>query len=197
MSGRTYKNADAARDLGVNQATVKRWRARGWIVDRPDGSLDAGATRSRVDANRDPTLGGRPDRGVGVVASVQPAVPDAPRSPPRPPPRYPEGGYDSTSDATKLVRARALKETLQGKALRLSLEEREGRLIDRFEAERVYVECITEARARLEALPVRLGARLAGLDPNAIQVVLRDEIQASLRTVSRLPDIGTGEGGAS
>jgi len=108
-----------------------------------------------------------------------------------------DSGYGSGSDATRLLQARALKETLAGKALRLAIDEREGRLIDRKEAERVYVESITEARTRMEAMPGRLASRLVGLDACAIRDILRDEIETALRTVSRLPEVGCGEGGVS
>lgn len=190
--GRTYTNSDAARALGVDERTVKRWRTRGWLVNRPNGTLDIDASRSRVNAHRDPTLGGHPNRGVGGAASVQPVVQGPPRSASRPPPRYTDSGYSSGSDASRLLQARALRETLAGKSLRLTLEEREGRLIDRAEAERVFVESITEARTRLEAIPGRVALRLVGLDARAIRDMLRSEIETALRTVARVPDIGDG-----
>ena len=93
--GRTYTNAEAARILGVDQATVKRWRTRGWLAHHPDGSLDEAATAALVQAHRDPTLGGRRDRGIGGAAPVQPAAGGPPPSPPRIPPRSFDGGLDT------------------------------------------------------------------------------------------------------
>lgn len=193
--GRKYTDRDAAEALGVSERTIRTWRTRGWLVDRADGSLDAAATATRVQAHRDPTLGGKPDRVFGGVASVQAVSQPRPAASLRSPIRAQDAVFGTSSDATRLLQARALKETLAGKALRLAIDEREGRLIDRQEAERVYVESITEARARMEAIPGRVASRLVGLDARAIRDILRNEIETALRTVARVPDIG--EGGAS
>lgn len=169
--GRTYTNLDAARVLGVDPATVKRWRARGWLVNRPDGQLDLSATRARVHAERDPTLGGRADRGAGGAAPV-------------------------TGDGARLLKARAMRETLSAKLLQIEIDKREGRLIEREIAERVFLDVITEARTRLDAIPSRVASRLVNVpDARTIQDVLRDELEAALRCVAQVPDIGTDNGG--
>ena len=171
--GRSYTNVQAAGMLGIDPATVKRWRARGWLVNRPDGHLDVAATRARVNADRDPTLGGRADRGAGGAAPV-------------------------SGDGARLLKARAMRETLAAKLLQIEIDKEEGRLIDREVAERVFLDVITEARTRMEAIPARVASRLVSLsDARAIQDILRDEIETALRSVARLPDIRDGEEGGA
>ncbi len=175
--GRTYTNEEAARVFGVDVATIKRWRSRGWIVNRPDGSLDLQATAARVNGGRDPTRGGPPNRGFAGAAPV----------------RSNDGLDAAVSDAAKLLKARIARETLTAKALRLDIEAREGRLVDREAAERVYVSAITDLRTQVEAIPERVAARLVGLDARAIRQVLRDEIEMALRTASEVPFVPTEE----
>ncbi len=171
--GRSYTNADAARVLGVDPATVKRWRTRGWLVNRPDGSLDVAGTRQRVNQQRDPTLGGRADRGAGGAAPV-------------------------SGDGARLLKARAMRETLSAKLLQIEIDKQEGRLVEREVAERVVLDVITEARTRMEALPARIASRLVNCpDARTIQEILRDEIETALRSISELPDIGAQDGGAA
>jgi len=178
MSGRSrihpsYTDDEAARVLGVSPRTVRHYRSRGFIVDRADGTLDRAATLARARAGKDPTLGGRPDRLVG--------------------------GGDAGGDGARLLKARAMRETVAAKLLRLDLDVREGRLIDVELAEQVWFETITRARTELEAIPDRVAARLVGVtDARAIRDILRTEIEAALKLVSQVPEVGPGDdGGAS
>lgn len=178
--GRTYTNAQAAEILGVDLATVKRWRARGFIVNRPDGSLDRAATAARANGGRDPTRGGKPDRLFAGAAPV----------------RSYEGLDTVVGDNAKLLKARIARETLTAKALRLDIEAREGRLVDREAAERVYVSAITDIKTRIEAIPERVVARLVGLDARAMREILRTEIEEALASASTVPYVGPEDGGA-
>lgn len=189
--GRTYTNREAAAALGVSERTVKNWRRRGWIVNGQDGSLNVEATTALVNAGRDPTLGGQADRVAGGAKPVRTATPERPVQRTASPSA---GSVGIDSDSAKLLRARALKETLAGKALRLSIEEREGKLIDRFEAEHLFVEVITEARSRLEAIPAHVASRLVGLDAREIQSILHDEVESALSGISRIPRSQSGRG---
>jgi len=172
--GRSYTNAEAAKVLGVDQATVKRWRTRGFLVNRPDGTLDRAATAAKANAGRDPTLGGKPDRGFAGAAPV----------------RSYDGLDTAVGDSAKLLRVRIARETLTVKALRLDIEAREGRLIDREAAERIYVSAVTDIKTRVEAIPERVVARLVGLDARAMRDILRDEIETALRAVAAVPYVG-------
>ena len=172
--GRSYTNAEAAKVLGVDPATVKRWRTRGFLVNRPDGTLDRAATAAKANSGRDPTLGGKPDRGFAGAAPV----------------RSYDGLDTGVGDSAKLLRVRIARETLTVKALRLDIEAREGRLIDREAAERIYVSAVTDIKTRVEAIPERVVARLVGLDARAMRDILRDEIETALRAVAEVPYVG-------
>jgi len=178
MSGRArvgsrYTTADAADLLGVTERTVKRWRARGWLVNHPDGTLDREATARRVNASRDPTLGGRADRLFGGAAPVRP-----------------DGEPDPAGrDNAKLLKARIIRETLTAKALRMEIDLREGRLVDLRDCQKTFVSAITEIRTRVEAIPYRVAARIVGMDESAIREALREEFQAALRDADTVPCI--------
>ena len=180
--GRSYTNAEAAGLLGVSDRTVKNWRTRGFLVNRPDGSLDRAATAARANANRDPTLGGKPDRGFAGAAPV----------------RSYDGLDTAVGDSARLLKVRIARETLTVKALRLDIEAREGRLIDRDAAERIYVSAVTDIKTRVEAIPERVVARLVGLDARAMRDILRNEIEMALQAVSEVPYVGAdSDGGAA
>jgi hypothetical protein len=178
--GRKYSNPAAAKVFGVSVATIKVWRTKGWLVTTADGALDRLATIARVSAARDPTLGGKPDRLVGGATPIST-----------------QATADRAADSAKLLRARTLRETLGAKALRIAIEKEEGTLIVRAEAERIYVEAITDIKNRIEALPIRVAAALVGLDARAIQNALREEVELALRNVSEVPYVGPrNDGGA-
>jgi len=170
--GRKYSNPAAAKVFGVSVATIKVWRTKGWLVTTADGALDRLATIARVSAARDPTVGGATPISTQATA-------------------------DRAADSAKLLRARTLRETLGAKALRIAIEKEEGTLIVRAEAERIYVEAITDIKNRIEALPIRVAASLVGLDARAIQNALREEVELALRNVSEVPYVGPrNDGGA-
>lgn len=170
MSGRAkdrrgYRDMDAAGALGVDERTVRRWRNKGWVVNGSDGHLDVRATLARVAADRDPTLGGKNDRLAG-------------------------GAAPASGDGARLLKARAMRETLQAKLLQMAVEREEGRTIDREVAQRIWVEVITEAKTRIEAIPDRVAARLVNQpDARVIRGILRDEIEAALAIVGSVPEV--------
>jgi len=156
---------DAAGALGVDERTVRRWRNKGWVVNQPDGHLDVRATLARVAADRDPTLGGPPDRLAG-------------------------GAAPASGDGARLLKARAMRETLQAKLLQMAVEREEGRMIDRATAERVYYDIFHAAKTQLEAMPDRIAPSLVGqTDVRMIRGVLRDEVEATLAAIVKAPAV--------
>lgn len=170
MSGRAkdrrgYRDTDAAGALGVDERTVRRWRNKGWVVNGPDGHLDVRATLARVAADRDPTLGGKPDRLAG-------------------------GAAPASGDGARLLKARAMRETLQAKLLQMAVEREEGRIVDYEAAKRIWVEVITEARTRIEAIPDRVAPRLVNIpDARTIRDILRQEHTMALQGVREIPEV--------
>lgn len=54
---------EAAAKFGVTPRMIAKWKRSGWVVTLDDGSIDADATAEKVDANRNPFVGGAADRG--------------------------------------------------------------------------------------------------------------------------------------
>mgnify|MGYP001411272298 CR=1 FL=1 len=191
--GRAYTNSDAASALGIDQATVKRWRSRGWIVNRLDGSLDVSGTRTRASAGRDPTHGGRSDRTFGGVVEPRQPAPEPPRPRPESAYRQPaqhthftaDSGLDmAVGDSARLLKARAISATADAKLKQLRIQERIGELIPRAAVTQAYADTLAAARSQLESLPTRLAHRLVGLDAVAIRGVLQTEIEVVLKELA-------------
>jgi len=193
QDGRAYTNIDAAHALGIDQATVKRWRSRGWVVNRADGSLDVSATRARANSGRDPTHGGRQDRAFGgASASRQPAPePQRPRPEPayRPPAQHTHFSADSgmdmaVGDSARLLKARAISATADAKLKQLRIQERLRELVPRAAVTQAFADTLAAARSQLEAMPTRLSHRLVGLEATEIRNLLQTEIDAVLRELA-------------
>lgn len=187
--GRTFSDAWAAQMLGVNERTVRRWRAQGFLVSRADGSLDQAATVARVNGGRDPLRGGKPDRVFAGAAPLPETPAAAPRRPAPPVDRgFEERGDTSlgsvSGDAGKLLRARVLSEAVKAKLGQLRLRERTGELIPKAQAVQVYADTLAAARATLEAMPLRLANRLVGQDASAIRAALQAEVEAILKEMA-------------
>ena len=67
-----------------------------------------------------------------------------------------------------------------------------GDLIRVSDAEALYLDVVSRARAAIEAIPVRLMHRLVGLDAQAIRRVLTDEIAQALGGLDTPPPTSTG-----
>lgn len=184
--GRSFSDASAAQLLGVNERTVRRWRAQGLLACRSDGSLDQAATVARVNGGRDPLRGGKPDR---VFAGATPLTPPAPAHRAAPPV---DTGYAERSvglegapgDAGKLLRARVLSEAVKAKLGQLRLRERTGELIPKAQAVQLFSDTLATARATLEGMPLRLSHRLVGLDAVGIRAALQAEVEAILKEMA-------------
>ncbi len=187
--GRTFSDASAAALLGVNERTVRRWRAQGLLACRSDGSLDQAATVARVNGGRDPLRGGKPDR---VFAGAAP-LPEPPATTSRRPAPAVDRAFDdrgdaglggAPGDAGKLLRARVLSEAVKAKLGQLRLRERTGELIPKAQAVQVYADTLAAARATLEGMPLRLSHRLVGLDAVGIRAALQAEVETILKEMA-------------
>ena len=187
--GSRYSIAEGAAALGVSERTFDRMRARGQVVNLPDGSLDVAATIARRNATTDPLRGGRPDR---VFAGAAP-LPEPPAVPQRRPVPAVERALDdrgdvgltgAPGDAGKLLRARVLSEAVKAKLGQLRLRERTGELIPKAQAVQVYADTLAAARATLEGMPLRLAHRLVGLDAVGIRAALQAEVETILKEMA-------------
>lgn len=188
--------AEAARHFSVDPTTIRDWERRGWLVRHEDRSIDLDATAASVDAHRDPTMGGRRDRGLGAKAPRYSTQPQ-PKTP-----GLPDRGAENEEPPDDLVvppgmdptKARTRKEYWQSIKAEMEARQLAGKLVPLAEARRTYVETITRAKTDLEALPVRAAPKLVGLtDEKAVRDVLRAEVAKLLRGLSDEPPVVASE----
>ena len=172
---RSYTNASAAKALGVGMATVKRWRSKGWIVNREDGSLDHEATIARAEGARDPTHGGRADRVAGGSTAGNPPPNGRFHEPP---------SLAGINDSSRLLNARAISATADARLKQLRIQKQTGDLIPRAMTTSIFVDALATVRTTLEAMPTRLSHRLVGLDALAIRSVLLAEVDSILKEMA-------------
>lgn len=164
---------EAARQLGVTRQALYAWGARGWLVRYPDRSVDLEATRARVDAHRDPMVGGKHDRDIG---------PAAPYS-------DPEAGDDEPIDDEDYKAARTRRERAAADKAEIEAARMRGELVSIAAATAAYTSEIVRAKAELESLPVRVAPKVVGLaDERAIRDILRTEIERLLQGLSNVPN---------
>ncbi len=162
---------EAATRLGMTRQALAEWEKKGCVVRYPDRSVDFEQTSELVRDARHPMQGGKRD----VVTD------DA----------------DTTSDTTgasgkkksSLTEARTRREIALAMKAELEVAKLKGTLVPLAEAEKVYLDVVAQARAALEAIPVRVMHRLVGLEANAIRQVLTDEIANALRGTHGTPSV--------
>lgn len=176
--------AEAAAFFKIDPQSIPDWERKQWLVRFPDRSIDLNATAIRVDALRDPFIGGKPDRGIDpkpALASSQSASADG-RAPEFVPDfgdvPAPDGDITYTEAHRRAEVAKALKGELEVAQLR-------GDLIPRDMAEATYCDVMAKVKANIEALPNRTAPLLLGLGEVAdIRRVLATAIEEVLASVA-------------
>ena len=158
--------AETARRMKVDTTTVRDYDRKGWVITYPDGSVDFDATVAAVKANKSTTLGG--DRRPLMKAA---------------------GAHPSPMSLTA---AKTRREIAMAEKAELEVARIRGDLIRVSDAEALYLDVVSRARAAIEAIPVRLMHRLVGLDAQAIRRVLTDEIAQALGGLDTPPPTSTG-----
>lgn len=150
---------DLCAALGISKETFRQWHAKGWTVRSPSGAYyDVEATKARADLLKS-THGGKP----------------------RNPPNLSETETAIRQRQAELRKAEADAETAELKAAHLR-----GSLVSLIDARQVLTDAVTLARSTLEALPIRLCDRLAGLEATAIRAAIAHEVEAVLLELSRV-----------
>ena len=182
----------AANHFKVTAGAIQYWDRRGWLVHHEDRSIDLAATAAKVDANRDPTTGGKHDR---VLGAPQPKYASpSPSSLPAPDQEVGEvesdDGEGSIPEDMTLADARAKKEYWNARKAKVDALRAEGELVPLEVAQKMYTASITGARTALEAVPVRVAPLLVGLkDQTKIRSLIRAEIESALRSLVVNPEL--------
>ncbi len=176
--------AEAAKHFGIDPTSVRDWERRGWVVRYQDRSIDLDATGIRVDANRDPSRGGKPDRGHGATPpTYAPPSTDDPTTSETDLPEAPPDDLKLPPGMTAAT-ALALKNYWQAIKARNEALQAEGKLIPVADAQRAWVDIITAAKANLEGVPILCADKVIGLkDVREIREVIRIEITKALRGI--------------
>lgn len=197
--------AEFARQMGVNRSTVTRWAEQGRLVLLTDGSVDAAASRLRIDQ----TSGGRDDvaarhaaararngaqdapAGQGGTASITPPVDNAPAGleSSRPP------GVETRADA------QARKESAAADLLEIELQEKRGSMLPADQAEAAFRAVGAAVRAALDVLPDQTAPLVAPVtDLDECHALLSDACRHALAAVgaaldrARVELLGSGAG---
>jgi len=205
---------DAAARLGVSYEACRQWEKKGWVVRYTDRSVDFDATVVRVNSLRDPTRGGKQDRGIAAIPVPYESGAETPDSPCIDNQPDPDACVDGQSACIScgdiaeedtldvddeqsipaadrfitLQEARRRKEYWQAVRAELEAKKMGGELVSLENARKVYVDSITAAKASLEAVPQRVAPQVAGLDSiKDIRLILAKEIESALKTVAGEP----------
>ena len=176
---------EAGKYFQVDPQTIDDWGEKRWLVRFPDRSIDLESTAVRVDALRDPFVGGKPNRGVepktvpltGADAQTQARAraldDDGEMIPP-----------DGIAPYIELTEARRLKEVAEAGIAQMKEAQMRGDLIKREDAERVFCDSVAKAKANLEAIPNRCAELLVGqTDAATVRAILTREIEGALSVV--------------
>lgn len=149
---------------GVDKSTVTGWDHNGWVIRYEDKSIDYEATMAKVRANRHPTVGGKPDRGLRVRVDTD---------------------VDQGINAERLRKAKADADMAELNVLKLR-----GLLIPVEDAVREYTTIFASARQNLEAVATRLAPLLVTkTDELEIRQLIQRELDTALRSIATTPEV--------
>ena len=149
---------------GVDKSTVTLWDRQGWVVRYEDKSIDYEATMEKVRANRHPTVGGKPDRGLRVRTDTD---------------------VGEGINAERLRKARADADMAE-----LNVLKAQGQLIPVEDAIREYTTIFASARQNLEAVATRLAPLLVTkTDELEIRQLIQRELDTALRSIAEIPGV--------
>lgn len=153
--------AEFARHRGCDRALITRWVKRGRLVLTEDNQVDVEASEARIDETADP-------KRAGEVRS-------------RP-------GRGTRGQALDPIRAaRTRNELAVAEARELDLAERRGELVRRDQAERAATLAAGAIAKALEAMPTRIGGRMAAMfggDERQAIAVLDEEADALRKLIA-------------
>ena len=197
-----HTRAEFARLLGVNRSTVTRWAEQGRLVLLADGSVDADASRLRLQA----TGGGRDDvaarhaaaraqtgaksaalgasEGQGSGHPITPPMDNAPAG--RDGARLP--GVETRADA------QARRESAAADLLEIELQEKRRSVLPAAEAEAAFRAVGAAVRAALDVLPDQTAPLVAPVtDLDECHALLSDACRTALSAVGAALERARGE----
>lgn len=97
-------------------------------------------------------------------------------------------GHHNGSDVSEigaLAKSRADAEAMRARKLRLEIETKEGKLLDKATVMAAFADLVTRTRDHLLLLPAQIASRVSGItDERKIAAIIDDEIRRALTTLS-------------
>ncbi len=197
--------AEFARHRGVSKAIVTKWKGQGLLAVTADGRVEVEATEWNLDQRPATNRGGTTHRPIRAIPRAEPDPRErpAPRQAPPPEPDDESGDapeFDPENPNLSLAAAAQRKENHLGLLRRQEYLTKQGKLVDRAEAEAAFFD---EARAMRDAWlawPARVGIEMADalkVDARTLTQVLASYVQQHLAELGEpsSPDLGSPEAG--
>lgn len=208
--------AEFARHRGVSKAIVTKWKGQGLLALTDDGRVDVEATEWNLDQRPATNRGGTTHRPIRTIPRAEPdpcerlaprpskagpgeGIPQPSRSEPdrdaEPPPEF-----DPENPNLSLAEAAQRKENHLGLLRRQEYLTKQGKLVDRAEAEAAFFDEARAIRDAWLAWPARVGIEMADalkVDARTLTQVLATYVQQHLAELGEpsSPDLGTPEAG--
>ncbi|WP_348273091.1 hypothetical protein [Methylobacterium sp. 174MFSha1.1] len=211
----TMTQAEFARHRGVSKAIVTKWKGQGLLAMASDGQVEVEATEWNLDQRPATNRGGTTHRPIRAIPRAEPdprerpaprpskadhkgAIPQPSRAEPDGDEEPPE--FDPENPNLSLAAAAQRKENHLGLLRRQEYLTKQGKLVDRAEAEAAFFD---EARAMRDAWlawPARVGIEMADalkVDARTLTQVLATYVQQHLAELGEPsdPDLGSPEAG--
>ena len=207
--------AEFARHRGVSKAIVTKWKGQGLLALTEDGRVEVEATEWNLDQRPATNRGGTTHRPIRTIPRAEPDPRERPAARPSKadhrgtapqPIRSEPGGdeeppeFDPENPNLTLAQAAQRKENHLGLLRRQEYLTKQGKLVDRAEAEAAFFD---EARAMRDAWlawPARVGIEMADalkVDARTLTQVLATYVQQHLAELGEpsSPDLGSPEAG--
>lgn len=194
--------ADFARRRGVSKKTVTDWKGKGLLVMTADGKVDVEASEWNLDQRPATYRGGTAHRPIRTVPKEEPDPRERPaepkRAPPPPPPQAappppspaepgvePQGEppFDPENPNLPLIQAAQRKENHLGLLRRQEYLVKQGKLVDRGEAEAAFFDEARAIRDAWLAWPARVSIEMAAelkVDARTLTQVLATHVNQHL-----------------
>ncbi len=208
--------AEFARHRGVSKAIVTKWKGQGLLALTEDGRVDVEATEWNLDQRPATNRGGTTHRPIRTIPRAEPDPRErpAPRpykaspeaeilQPSRPEPDDDAGAppeFDPENPNLSLAQAAQRKENHLGLLRRQEYLTKQGKLVDRAEAEAAFFDEARAIRDAWLAWPARVGIEMADalkVDARTLTQVLATYVQQHLAELGEpsSPDLGAPEAG--
>lgn len=187
--------AEFARHRGVSKAIVTKWKGQGLLVLTETGLVDVDKTEWSLDQRPANYRGGTTHRPIRAVPKAEPdpreaqperAKPAPTRAAPARPSEEEEGeplDFDPDDPNLDLQEAVRRKENFLGLQRKQEYEIKQGRLVNRDAAEKLFFDTARDLRDAWAAWPTRIATIMAdelGVDARKLTTVLTAHVQQHL-----------------